>query len=174
MRILPTREERERDLTWVFDLALWLKVVNGGIEIVAAFLVFVIPPSLVLHLAELVTSGEVGPDADDYVATSLTTIAKTATIEPHHLFALYLAVHGAVKVILVVGIFRKKRLAYPLFMLALLLFGTYEAYRGLGRHDPVLGLLAVFDLLLLFLTLHEYRRRYPGGQVPVGGAGSSE
>ena len=66
-----------------------------------------------------------------------------------------------VKVLLVIGIFAGKRIAYPLFMAALTLFGAYEAYRGFVRQELLLQVLAIFDFSLLTLTAYEYRRRYP-------------
>ena len=162
MEILPATEvEREKDILWFFDLALWLKAVNGGLEVLVAFLVLVVPPSLILKLVEFATSGEVGQDPSDFIATTIRDAAHTFAIHTHYLLALYLVLHGGIKVLLVIGIFAGKRIAYPLFMAALVLFGAYEAYRGFVRHETLLQILAVFDLLVLVLTVHEYRRRYP-------------
>ncbi len=162
VELLPKNEvEREKDILWFFDLALWLKAVNGGLEMLVAFLALVVPPSLVVRLIEFATSGELTRDPDDPVATALHDAATSFAVHTHYLFALYLAVHGAIKVLLVIGIFAGKRIAYPLFMLALVIFGTYEAYRGFVRHEVLLQVLAVFDFGVLVLTAHEYRRRYP-------------
>ena len=162
VEILPVNEkEREKDLLWFFDLALLLKVVNGGLEILAAFLVLVVPPSLILKVVAFLTGGELGQDPDDPVAGGILRAAKALTVHSHYLLALYLVLHGAIKVLLVIGIFAGKKIAYPLFMLALVIFGTYEAYRGFVRQEFLLQVLAVFDFSLLVLTSYEYRRRYP-------------
>lgn len=162
MDILPRNEvEREKDILWLFDLALILKVVNGGLEILAALLILIVPPSFVLKLAEFATSGEVGQDSGDLIAESIRSAAQTFTVHTHYLLALYLVLHGAIKVLLVIGIFAGKRIAYPLFMIALAIFGAYEAYRGFMRQELLLQALAIFDLSLLVLTSYEYRRRYP-------------
>lgn len=153
--------KRERDILWLFDLALIVKIINGALEMLAALLVLFVPPSLVLKLAELATSGELAQDQDDLVATAIGNAAQTFTVHTHYLLAVYLALHGLVKVLLVIGIFMKKKIAYPLFMIALVLFGAYEAYRGFLRHETLLQVLAIFDFALLALTAHEYRRRYP-------------
>lgn len=161
MELFPaTQKEREKDLLWLFDLALWVKVINGALEMVAALLILFVPANLVLTLAEFATSGEVSQDANDYVASSLVTMAQTYAVHTHYLLALYLVLHGGIKIALVMGIFMKKKIAYPLFMLALVLFGSYEAYRGFVRGEILLQIIAVLDLLLLLLTAHEYRRRY--------------
>lgn len=162
MDILPAnKEEREKDILWVFDLALLLKAVNGGFEILVAALILVVPPSLVLKMVEFITGGELTQDPGDPIVGGLLSAAQTFAVHTHYLFASYLVLHGAVKIALVIGIFKGKKIAYPLFMVALALFGTYEAYRGLVRHDLILQALAVFDLSVLVLTSYEYRRRFP-------------
>ena len=162
MDALPaTKREREKDLLWFFDLGLLLKAVNGGLEMLAALLILAVPPAFVIRLAEFATAGEIAQDPNDFIATTIRATAHTFAVHTHYLIALYLALHGAIKVLLVIGIFAKKRIAYPLFMIALALFGTYEAYRGFVLQELLLQALAVFDLSLLLLTSYEYRRRYP-------------
>ena len=160
MEILPNKVEREKDILWFFDLALLLKAINGGFEILVAFLVLVIPPSLVLTMAEFITGGELTQDPTDPIANALIGAAQSFAIHSHYLFALYLAVHGAAKIFLVTGIFMGKKIAYPLFMAALVIFGVYETYRGFVLHETLLQVFAVFDICLLMLTAYEYRRRY--------------
>lgn len=166
MDVFPTTEqERERDLLWIFDLALGIKLLNGALEMLTALLILFVPASLVLRLAEFATGGEIAQDANDYVATSIVSMAQTYSIHSHYLLALYLAVHGAIKIALVAGIFMKKQVAYPLFIVALAFFAAYEALRGFMLHDLFLQTFAVLDLATLLLTAHEYRRRYPGSPL---------
>jgi uncharacterized membrane protein len=162
MDILPENKiERERDILWFFDLALLLKAVNGGLEMLGAALILFVPPSLVLKVVAFLTGGELAQDVDDPIATALQSAAQTFTVHTHYLLAAYLALHGVIKVLLVMGIFAGKKIAYPLFMIALVLFGSYEAYRGFMRQELLLQVIAVFDFSLLVLTAYEYRRRYP-------------
>lgn len=161
MDVLPTSKvEREKDILWIFDVGLILKAINGGLEILVAFLVLIIPPNAVLKMVEFITGGELTQDPDDPIVGSLLSAAQTFAVHTHYLFAFYLVLHGAVKITLVVGIFMGKKIAYPLFMIALVFFGTYEAYRGFWKHEILLQVFAVFDFILLILTAHEYRRRY--------------
>ncbi len=154
-------QERERDILWVFDLGLILKAINGGLEILVAFLVLSVSPSIVLRLVAFITGGELAQDPDDPIMGALLNAAQSFAVHTHYLLALYLVLHGAIKIILVLGIFMGKKIAYPLLMIALVLFGTYETYRGFVRHEILLQVLAVFDFTLLVLTAYEYRRRFP-------------
>ncbi len=161
MEAEQTKTEQDKDITWFFDLALSLKLINGGLEVFVAFLVLIVPPTLVLRLTEFITNGEIAQDPGDFVANALRDTAHSFAIHTHYLLSIYLALHGAVKILLVIGIFMKKRIAYPLFMVALAIFGAYEAYRGFARSEILLQVLSAFDLSVLVLTSYEYRRRYP-------------
>ena len=156
-----TEQRVERDILWAFDLALIVKAIDGALEVIAALLVLYVPPAFVIRLAEFATGGELSQDPGDFIATSIRNAAQAFAVHTHYLLALYLALHGIIKVLLVIGIFAKKKIAYPLFMIALALFGAYEAYRGFVLHELLLQALAVFDMALLVLTSYEYRRRYP-------------
>ena len=157
----PNKEEREKDILWLFNLGLLLKAVNGVLEVLVAFLIFIVPPSLVLRIVEFVTGGELAQDPDDPIISAIRDAAQSFAVHTHYFLALYLVLHGAVKVLLVIGIFKGKKIAYPLLMIALAIFGSYEAYRGFMRQEFLLQILAIFDFSLLVLTAYEYRRRYP-------------
>lgn len=161
MEILPaTKTEQEKDILWLFDLTLILKAVNGAFEMLGAAIILAVPPALVLRIVEFLTGGELTQDPDDPIIGTIRDAAQSFAVHTHYFLALYLFLHGVVKVFLVIGIFKGKRLAYPLLVIALLVFGSYEAYRGFLRHETLLQFLAAFDLLVLVLTIHEYRRRY--------------
>src|SRR5512146_2194178 len=171
MELLPSRAEREEDIKWFFNLALLLKAVNGGLEILVGFLVFVTPPSLVLTMVEFITGGELSQDPNDPIASALASAAQSFAVHTHYFLTLYLVLHGVVKILLVIGIFAGKKIAYPLFMLALAIFGAYETYRGFARSETLLQVFAVFDFSLLLLTAYEYRRRYPAPPALSGMTG---
>jgi uncharacterized membrane protein len=123
--------------------------------------VLFVKPQFVLRIVEFATGGELAADPNDYVANTLRTAAHTFVLHTQYLTALYLALHGGIKILLVIGILSGKRIAYPLFIGSLFVFGAYEAYRGITRHELLLQGLAIFDFMLMLFTLYEYRRRYP-------------
>jgi uncharacterized membrane protein len=172
MEILPANKvEREKDILWFFNFALLLKAANGVIEVLGAALIFFVPPTLVLEIVEFLTGGELAQDPDDPIVGILRDTAQSFSVHTHYFLAGYLVLHGLVKILLVIGIFAGKRIAYPLFMIALVLFGSYEAYRGFVRHELLLQVFAVFDLLVLVLTVYEYRRQC---QTPLFSRGTQE
>ena len=157
----PKEARTERDLLWLFDLALILKAFDGALEVLGGIAVLVVSPAIIVKIAEFVTAGELATDPNDVVATGIRDLARSFAVHPHYFLSSYLILHGLVKVLLVAGIFMKKKIAYPLFMAALIVFSSYEAYRGLTQSSLLLIALAAFDLILFVLTMYEYRRRYP-------------
>ena len=151
---------RERDILWLFDLGLILKAINGALEVIVAGIILAIPRTFVVQLVNFATAGELTEDRSDVVAYVLRSIAHSFSVSNHSLIALYLFMHGFIKIVLVIGIFAGKRLAYILFVIALGIFGAYEVYLGVLRHDFLLEVLGAFDFLLLILTAYEYQQRY--------------
>jgi uncharacterized membrane protein len=149
----------ERTLLRLFDIGLAVKCIDGVLESMAALLILLVPRHFVFHIVDTVTAGELGRGADDLVAFSLRDAAIAFAVHPHYFLAAYLFLHGTVKIALVAGIFLNKRYAYPLFVGSLGVFSAYEAYRAIVTHSVLLGAVATFDLLLLFLAAHEARLR---------------
>jgi uncharacterized membrane protein len=82
--------------------------------------------------------------------------------------AVYLLLHGAVKVVLVIALLLNKLWAYPCMIVVLLIFIGYQLYRI--ALDPSAGLIAltIFDAMIVTLTWREYRRqrRIPRDRSP--------
>jgi uncharacterized membrane protein len=153
-------EHREHEVKDLYDIGLILKAMESALEIAAGVAVFFVSRTFVLRIVEFATAGELAHDPTDFVANTLRHAAHAFSIYPHYLLAGYLIVRGAVKLLLIVLILRGVRTAYPLFIIALGLFGSYEAYRAVLTVNYILGAVALFDAALIFLTAYEYKRRY--------------
>jgi uncharacterized membrane protein len=90
------------------------------------------------------------------IATHLVSAARSLDTHALLFATIYLAVHGLVKVVLVLAILRDKFWAYPWMIATLIAFIGYQVYEMLV--NPTVGLLAltIFDALIVWLTWHEY------------------
>ena len=146
----------------VFLVGIVAKGLNGTAELVGGFLLLVVTPAFLQRLAVSWTHGELSEDPHDLVATHLLHTADGLTGSAVLFGAVYLLVHGLVKVVLVVALLRDKLWAYPWLIVVLLLFIAYQLYRI--AVDPTAGLVAltVFDAAIVALTWREHgvqRRR---------------
>jgi uncharacterized membrane protein len=73
--------------------------------------------------------------------------------------AVYLLLHGSVKVVLVSALLLNKLWAYPCMITVLLIFIGYQLYRIVLHPGAGLIALTVFDALIVILTWREYRRQ---------------
>ena len=71
---------------------------------------------------------------------------------------MYLLWHGVVKVGLVTALLLRRRWAYPVAILAFLLFLLYQVYRYSHTYAPELLVLSVIDVIVIVLTWFEYVR----------------
>jgi uncharacterized membrane protein len=135
------------------------KGLNGGAEVVGGLLLLFLTPDQIQHIAVAWTHGELSEDPNDIIATHLLHTADGLT-GPGLLFgAVYLLVHGVVKVVLVTALLLNKLWAYPWMIVVLLLFITYQLYRIVL--NPTAGLigLTIFDIVIVALTWREYQQQ---------------
>lgn len=70
--------------------------------------------------------------------------------------AIYLLVHGAVDMGLVVGLLRRKMWAFPAALAVLGGFVAYQVYRLAHTHGILLMVVTAFDLVVMWLIWREY------------------
>lgn len=139
------------------------KGLNGVVELLGGLLMLILTPHQIQHVAVAWTHGELSEDPNDIIATYLLRTADGLT-GPGLLFgAVYLLVHGVVKVVLVTALLLNKLWAYPWMIAVLLLFIAYQLYRIVLNPTPGLIGLTIFDIAIVALTwreYHEQRRRH--------------
>ncbi len=156
----PTTDTREKNIYRIFEVGVVLKGANALFEIVlGALLLFVNVGDIVRAFA----ANELLDDPNDFLATHIYGFASHFSPQAEFYSALYLLSHGIIKVFLVVGLLRRKLWAYPASLAVLSLFVAYQSIKFLSTHSIPLALLTVFDLALMGLVYHEYRRMLKEG-----------
>jgi uncharacterized membrane protein len=151
-------ETKNRDLLdKTFDVTLILKGLDGLLELIGGILLIIVSPATINRLAENLTQHELSQDPNDFIAHHL--LRLTGNLHNTQLFgAIYLLTHGLVKIVIVVGLLRRERWAYPIAFVFLGGFVIYQVYRLTYAPSAGLALLTAFDLLIIWLTWREYRR----------------
>lgn len=75
------------------------------------------------------TQDELVEDPHDFVASYLVDWAEHFSMGTKSFYAYYLLSHGAVKLLLVVGLMKEKSWAYPVSLAVMALFIIYQLYR---------------------------------------------
>ncbi len=139
-----------------FKLALVVKGVDGALQMVGAALLYVLKPGTINHIVVLLTQRELSEDPRDRIALSL--LSATQRLGDVKTFgAVYLCVHGLLKIILASSLLRGALWAYRVMIGYLLLFMSYQLYRFCTSHAFGWLFLTMFDACVAGLTWHGYR-----------------
>jgi uncharacterized membrane protein len=143
----------------VFTLGIWLKGFDGVLEMIGGVLLLVTSPTMLNRLVVALTQHELIEDPHDWLATTVRQAATQLSVSTQLFGSIYLMAHGLLKLVIVAGLWRGYRWAYPLAIGALSLFIAYQAYRLSYRFSVGLLVLTLFDIVIVGLTWREYRQR---------------
>jgi len=152
----------------IFEIGIILKGLDGVLETIGGVLLLVVTPATINSLLSRLTQHELSEDPNDFIASHLLGYAHGLTGTAVTFAALYLLVHGIVKIVLVAALLRNQIWAYPWMIGFLLTFIGYQLYRLVL--SPTLGLsaLTIFDAAIAWLTWREWRKQTANraGRVP--------
>jgi uncharacterized membrane protein len=159
---------RARDpLDRIFEIGIILKGLDGVLEAIGGLLLFAVTPATIDQLVGRLTQHELSEDPNDFIARHLLRYTHGLTGSAVTFAAVYLLVHGIIKIVLVVALLRNQAWAYPWMIGFLLVFIGYQLYRL--ALSPTFGLatLTIFDALIVWLTWREWRRQTSDRAVGV-------
>jgi len=151
------RSPRTKFLHRVFALGIWLKGIDGALEIIGGAILLLISNATLNQLIVVLTQHELSEDPHDRIATAARQAVAQLSLGTKVFGGVYLIAHGLAKLILVVGLLRGHRWAYPIAIGFLGLFIAYQLYRLSYQFSVGLLLLTLFDVVIVGLTWREYR-----------------
>lgn len=152
-------KQEEAAITHVlFDVSVIGKGIDGALEIIGGVLLLFVSPNQIQSVVRMMTQHELSQDPHDLVASHLLIGARHLTTATTAFAAAYLLWHGAAKAGLVVALLMKLRWAYPLAIVAFIVFVIYQFYRYSHTRSVGLLVLSVVDVGVIVITWLEYRR----------------
>jgi uncharacterized membrane protein len=149
---------REKFLHETFRIGILLKGIDGALETLGAALVLLLQPSSAERILRALFRHELSQNPHAFIATYL--IGASRSLAASKWFAsAFLLSHGLTKVLLVAALWFDRLWAYPVMIVVLSAFIVYQTGRFAETHSIILGLLTLFDLLIVWLTWREYREQ---------------
>jgi uncharacterized membrane protein len=149
-----------------FDIGLILKGIFALLEILAGLVAYFITQHFLLTLVLAVFHEELETDPHDLIANFLIQSAQKFSVSTQLFTSIYLLGHGIIKAVLIAGLLRGKFGYYPAAIVVFVLFVVYQMYTYSFTHSIWLLLITVLDIVVIWLTWHEYRymrERRPAG-----------
>ncbi|MEI8337649.1 MAG: DUF2127 domain-containing protein [bacterium] len=147
---------KEKYIYEFFELSILLKAINAVIEIILGLIIFFITQDFIHDVITFFTSKELIEDPTDLFANYFFVSGNNFAATSHIFIIIYLLVHGVIKLILMLSLFKNKLWAYPLSIIFFSLFIFYQIYRFTYTHSLWLILFTIFDILVVWLVWHEY------------------
>jgi uncharacterized membrane protein len=141
-----------------FEASVLAKGLFAAAEALLGVGLYFVANDSIRHAVRWLTTHELTEDPTDAVAHFLLERAQGFSIGTQDFYATYLIAHGVLKLLVVFLLVRGIVWAYPFAVIMLSGFVVYQVHRFMT--EPALGLvfLTVFDLVVIALTLIEYRR----------------
>jgi uncharacterized membrane protein len=147
----------EKNVRRAFEASLVLKGIFAVLEIVAGVLIYFVTQEFLLKLILAITKQEPIEDPNDLVTRYLIQFAQDFSVSSRLFTSFYLLSHGIVKLFLIAGLMRRKLSYYPAAILVFTLFIVYQLYRFSFTHSIWLLLITLLDVVVIWLTWHEYK-----------------
>ncbi|GAC1390708.1 MAG: DUF2127 domain-containing protein [Candidatus Saccharimonadales bacterium] len=142
-----------------FEIGILIKAFDGTVETIGGIVLLFISPSIITHsIFALVHSKLIG-EPDDFIANYLLHTSSRLTSATTIFAALYLLSHGVTKIILVYEILRNRLWAYKALIVLTGGFMVYQSYEWYFKHSVGLLILTIFDAVIIYLTIREYRSK---------------
>lgn len=148
---------RERVLDLVFLIGVLFKGIDGAFELLAGIALLVLSPGQLRDAAQTLTADELAQDPHDVLANLLLTGVAHLDQGSTIFLALYLLLHGIVKVAIVAALLVGSRRIYPWAIAALTAFLVYQVYELIVAPSAFVLILTLFDALIIGLTWREWR-----------------
>ena len=142
-----------------FEVGILLKGADGILEIIGGGLLLIVSPSNIVSFATTITQHELVEDPRDIISSYVLQYAHHITGGALIFGAVYLLSHGIVKVVLIAEILQERLWAYMGLIVLTLGFMVYQLYRYSYTHALSLVLLTLYDGIVVYLTVKEYRKR---------------
>ena len=142
----------------LFQSAVYFKGIFGIIEsLTGMFLLFFGSRSL-NRIVQRVFGQELLEDPSDPIGNFFMNLANKLSLRMHIFFGIYLIVHGIVNIAVVFALIHKKRWAFPMAGIILLLFVVYQVYQLVRSFSILMLVLTAIDIVILSLLKVEYDR----------------
>ncbi|PZF56037.1 DUF2127 domain-containing protein [Curtobacterium sp. MCBD17_034] len=153
-----TRTGRGRILDVVFLVGIALKGIDGAAELLLGLPLLFLRPAQISAVAHLLTARELAQDPHDLIAHLILHGAAALGADAALYAAVYLVVHGLVKVVVVIALVRGSERVHPWAIAALAAFLVAQLVEMVVHPSLGVGVLSAFDAAIIVLTWREWRQ----------------
>ncbi|MBI1171995.1 DUF2127 domain-containing protein [bacterium] len=145
-----------RWLHWLFEASLVLKGMFAAGETLAGLGLLLTPNISIINLVGWLIRHNLTQEPDADMAKWVHHVTEVFPIQVQHFYAYYLLAHGVLKFLMVVMLARRILWAYPVAMLILAGFVSYQMTEFFRHGSIALMALSGFDAFMIGLVYREW------------------
>jgi uncharacterized membrane protein len=134
------------------------KAVNALIEFLGGIVMIALNHESINSIIELIALPELRQDPNDVLMNYLITLGQNLSIGSQHSIAVYMLLHGSIKMAAIYLLWNKKIWAYKPAAAVFALFVAYEAYSFAHSKSLLMLLIIIIDAAIIALIILEYKR----------------
>jgi len=143
----------------LFNISLFLKGIFAFIEAISGVFLFFTTSDLFLKFIYYFFGHELIQDPKDFLVNLLLGLFTNLSRNTQIFFAIYLLIHGVIKLGLILSLKKEKLWAYPLAGIIFFLFVIYQIYKYFQNPSTFLILLTIIDTFVIILIYLEYKNK---------------
>lgn len=140
-----------------FYTGLFLKGVNALVEFLGGIVMLVLNHEKLTSLIELIALPELRQDPNDVLMNYLITLGQNLSIGSQRSIAVYMLLHGSIKLVVIYLLWKKKIWAYKPAVAVFGLFIAYEVYSYLHSNSLIMLCIIIIDAAIIAMIILEYR-----------------
>ena len=141
-----------------YEIGIIIKGIDGVLELIGGILLLSLSSGLILHITHHLVDAELAENPHNFIAVHVLH-AGMQLAQGHNLFAaLFLLIHGGVKVGLVTALLLNKHWAYPVGLAVLGLLLVYQLYQLVVAPTFGMAALSVLDAVIIWLIWREWQQ----------------
>jgi len=143
-----------------FKAGLIMKGLFALSEILGGVAAFFLHPERAVALISMISERELTEDPTDLIMNYLVHFGHSYSVDTQRFLIFYLLAHGVIKMAAIVLLWYKVKWAYPVSAIVFFAFIVYQVYHFTVSHSFFLIYVTIVDVVMIVLTLLEYRRTY--------------
>jgi uncharacterized membrane protein len=150
---------REKTYYLFFEAGLVIKAAISAVEILLGSILYLIPPEKLSQFFLFLVGNEMQEVPRDPLWDVAAKVVGDFAKTPIPVWAFLFISHGVVKIIPAVGLLKNKLWAYPISIIIYSALLAYQIYQLFSTPSFIMWAITIFDIALIALIWHEYRRK---------------
>ena len=143
----------------IYLLSLFLKIFFAVIEVLSGLAIYFVSLDQINSLTHWILKLRIFADPSDRKTEFVQYLIAGLPLDARSFVAIYLLLHGGLKIAIVAGLLSAKPLAYPLGLLGLAVFVIYEVTEYFLHHHFGILMIAGFDVFIIMMVAREWREK---------------